>query len=234
MAATWSFAYSKKVTKHFALPALLALFALTSCVSEKEKAPELPAASIKEISPALVMEGTPFNVQPNGVSALSVLGANLVKGSRIKLNGMPLETASGDGTSLAAVVPPEIFAKAGNYIVTVETPDGRPTNSLAWRVLPKSGPAPAIAELFPDKAQAGKPFNVQPNGVVAMGLTGINFLPGAKISMNGKTLDTNFGNVDQLAAIIPPDVYAKPGKVQVVVTNPDGKQSPPKDFTVNP
>jgi hypothetical protein len=215
------------------LPLLLAV-ALISCVSEKEKSPELPAASIKEISPALVMEGVPFNVQPNGVSALSVIGANLVKGSRIKLNGMPLETASGDGSSLAAVVPAEIFAKPGNYIVTVETPDGRATNSLAWRVLPKSGPEPVIRELFPDKTQAGKAFNVQPNGVVAMGMTGENFLPGAKISMNGKEVETTFGNVDQLAAIVPADVYAKPGKVKVTVKNPDGKLSAAKDFTVNP
>ena len=154
------------------------------------------------------------------------------KGSRIKINGMPLETASGDGSSLAALVPPEIFAKAGNYIVSVETPDGRSTNTLAWMVLPKTGPAPEIRSIHPDTTVAGKGFNVQPNGISAMGMTGANFLPGAKILFNGKELETSYGGLDQLAVIVAPTEFAKPGKIKITVKNPDGKLSPPKDFTV--
>src|SRR5436190_21149634 len=112
--------------------ALLATVFMASCVTEKEKAPTLPEAKIDKVVPDKVVEGQAFQQQPNGASAMSVLGSNLVKGSRIKLNGMPLETASGDGTSLAAIIPTEMFAKPGNYVVTVETPDGRATNALAW------------------------------------------------------------------------------------------------------
>lgn len=205
---------------------------MNSCVSEKEKSPTLPDAKIDKLVPDKVLEGQAFQIQPSGASALSVLGSNLVKGSRIKLNGMPLETASGDGSSLAALVPPEIFAKAGNYIVSVETPDGRSTNTLAWMVLPKTGPAPEIRSIHPDTTVAGKGFNVQPNGISAMGMTGANFLPGAKILFNGKELETSFGGLDQLGVIVPSTEFAKPGKIKITVKNPDGKLSPAKDFTV--
>ena len=212
--------------------ALLAACLMNSCVSEKEKSPTLPDAKIDKLVPDKVLEGQAFQIQPSGASALSVLGSNLVKGSRIKLNGMPLETASGDGSSLAALVPPEIFAKAGNYIVSVETPDGRSTNTLSWMVLPKTGPAPEIRSIHPDTTVAGKGFNVQPNGISAMGMTGANFLPGAKILFNGKELETSFGGLDQLGVIVPSTEFAKPGRIKITVKNPDGKLSPAKDFTV--
>jgi len=212
--------------------ALAATIFLSSCVTEKEKTATLPEAKIDKLLPDKVMEGQPFNQQPNGASALSVLGSNLVKGSRIKLNGMPLETASGDGSSLAALIPKEIFAKSGTYIISVEMPDGRPTNTLSWTVLPKSGPAPSIKSLHPDTTPALKAFNVQSNGASAMGIAGSNFLPGAKILIDGKELETNFGNTDSLGAIVPPTAYAKPGKYKVTVKNPDGKLSEPKQFIV--
>lgn len=214
--------------------ALAATIFLASCVSEKDKSPTLPEAKIDRIVPDKVVEGQPFQQQPNGQSAMSVLGSNLVKGSRIKLNGMPLETASGDGTSLAALIPTNLFSKPGNYVVTVETPDGRSTNALAWTVLPKTGPAPEIKSLHPDTTQAGKGFNVQPNGISAMGVVGMNFLPGAKILIDGKEMETSFGNTDQLGAIVKPAAFAKAGKYKVTIQNPDGKLSPPKDFTVTP
>lgn len=212
--------------------AVAAALALASCVTEKEKAPTLPEAKIDRIVPDKVVEGQVFQPQPNGASALSVIGSNLVKGSRIKLNGMPLETASGDGTSLAALVPTAMYAKAGNYVVSVETPDGRATNALAWVVLPKTGPAPEIKSLHPETTAAGKGFNVQPNGVSAMGIVGANFLPGATILIDGKPMETSFGNTDQLGAVVTPGAYAKAGKYKVTIQNPDGKVSVPKEFVV--
>lgn len=218
--------------KHLFLTALSASLLLVSCVGEKEKSPLLPEAKIDKLMPDKVMEGQPFQKQPSGASAMSVLGANLVKGSRIKMNGMPLETASGDGTSLAALVPNELFAKAGSYAVTVETPDGRSTNSLTWVVLPKTGPEPEIRSIHPEGTKAGTGFNVQPGGISAMGMTGANFLPGAKILFDGKELVTNFGSVDRLAAVVPPEFFTKPHKIKVTVKNPDGKLSAVRDFNV--
>jgi hypothetical protein len=220
--------------KTFVWAAICLAALLTSCVTEKEKSPTLPEARIERLVPDKVMVGTQFQPQPGGASALSVLGQNLVKGSKIKLNGMALETASSDGTSLAAIVPAELYAKEGNFIVTVETPDGRGTNSLAWMVLPKTGPAPVINTMHPDSTQSGKGFNVQPNGVSALGMTGANFLPGAVIQFDGKGLDTSFGDTDKLGAVVPKEFFVKAGKVKVTVKNPDGKLSAVREFTVTP
>lgn len=214
------------------LTGLAAVLLLSSCVSEKEKAPLLPEATLERIVPDQVMEGQPFQQQPNGLSAMSVLGANLVRGSRIKLNGMALDTAASDGTSLGALVPPEMYAKAGAYLVSVETPDGRSTNSLTWTVLPKTGPAPEIVSLHPDTTPAGKPFNVQANGVSAMGVVGANFLPGAKVVIDGKEMETSFGKTDQLGAVVATSAFAQPGRYKVTILNPDGKRSAPRDFVV--
>lgn len=218
--------------KNLAFVALCASVLMVSCVSEKEKSPVMPEAKIDKLIPEFAMEGQAFQKQPNGASAMSVLGANLTKGSTIKLNGVPLETASGDGTSLAALVPAEKFAKAGSYVVTVETPDGRATNSLKWTVLPTIGPAPEIRMMHPDTTVAGKGFNVQPGGFSAMGMTGANFLPGAKVQFDGKELTTNFGRPDQLAIVVPGELFAKPGKFKVTVKNPDGKVSAARVFDV--
>jgi hypothetical protein len=230
---TSRFDYPESCMRYLRFAPLLAGLLLASCVSEKDKSPALPEASIEQLSPDKVMVGVPFNQQPGGGSALSVMGKNLIKGSKIKLNGLALETASGDGSSLAAIVPPELFAEEGSYIVTVETPDGRSTNALAWRVLPKSGPAPEIKELFPGATQAGKGFNVQPNGTSALGMTGANFLPGAQIYFGGTVLDTNFGDTDKLGATVPAELFRKAGTVKVTVKNPDGKVSAAKDFRID-
>jgi hypothetical protein len=208
------------------------LVGLTGCVSEQEKSPVMPEARIEKLVPDTVMAGQAFQQQPDGGSALSVLGQNLVRGSRIRINGMPLETASGDGTSLASIVPPPLFAQPGEYVVQVDTPDGRSTNTLVWKVLPSSGPAPAIRSLHPEKTAAGVAFNVQSNGLSAMGVVGENFLPGLKLWIDGKPLETSFGGVDQLGAVVPPEIFARPGRYAVVVENPDGKRSPAKEFVV--
>jgi hypothetical protein len=218
-------------------PIVVALVAMaclqTACVREAEKKEVVTApAKIDRLVPDKVMAGEPFNVQPGGLSAMSVIGSNLIKGARIRFDGQPLETAAGDGTTLAALVPAAMIEKDGAHQITVDLPDGRVSNALTFTVLPKSGPAPEITQLFPDTAVAGKGINVQPNGVSAMGLKGKNFLPGAKILINNQPLETNFGDVDTLGAVVPDKLIARPGKLSVTVKNPDGKASAPATLTL--
>ena len=65
-----------------------------------------------------------------------------------------------------------------------------------------------------------------------MGMTGANFLPSAKILLNGEPVETNFGDIDKLACTFPPKYTANKGVVKISVKNPDGKVSAPVDFTV--
>lgn len=217
-----------------AIALVCAALALASCVTRKEREAKNPPPHIDAITPDKVGVGTPFQVQPDGKSALSVLGTNLRRGSRVRINGQPLETAWGDGSALSAIVPPELFAKDGVYPVTVEVPEGQLSNAIPFVVLPQSGPAPEITQLFPATTAAGKPFNEQPRGRSALGIVGKNFLPGVVILINGEALETNFGDVDKLAALVPQKFLAQPARLTVTVRNKDGKLSAPSALVITP
>jgi hypothetical protein len=179
------------------------------------------------------MAGRPFQVQPDGQSAISITGEHLQRGSRARLNGEPLATAwSDDGKSVSAIVPPELYAQPGMYPLSVESASGDVSNAIPFIVLPESGPAPVIVQLFPDKAEAGKPFNEQPGGKSALGIVGRNFLPGAVIEINGEAQETNFGDTDKVATLVPPKFTAKPGRLRVTVRNSDGKRSEPVELVL--
>ena len=225
---------AKVTSQAVAILALLLSVMLSACVSQEErKAPANPQLRIDKVMPDKVMAANDFNVQANGMAAMSVVGANLGPGTRIKLNGEPLETTVGiDGKSLAALVPRRFYATAGTFAIAVDRPDGTSSNTLPFVVLPNTGPAPSITQLFPDSAQAGKAFNVQPDGASAMGMTGANFLPTAKILLNGEAQLTNFGDIDKLGFIFPARFFANKGVVKVTVKNPDGKVSAAVDFAV--
>lgn len=216
------------------LSAVLLSVILSACVSKTERADvQTSPLRIDRLMPDKVMAGADFNFQANQQSAMSVVGANLGPGCRIKLNGEPLETTVGtDGKSLAALVPRRFYAKEGTFAVSVDMPDGRTSNTLPFIVLPKSGPPPSITQLFPDATTAGKGFNVQADGSSAMGLTGANFLPSATILLNGEPQATNFGDIDKLGSVFPAKFFANKGVVKVTVKNPDGKVSPAVDFPV--
>ena len=214
--------------------AVLFFVLLTACVSKEERsAPANPPLRIDKVMPDKVMAANDFNVQTNGIAAMSVVGANLGPGTRIKLNGEALETTVGaDGKSLAALVPRRFYATAGTFAIAVDRPDGTSSNTLPFIVLPNTGPAPSITQLFPDSTEAGKGFNVQSDGTSAMGMTGANFLPTAKIQLNGEPQATNFGDIDKLGFLFPAKYFAKRGVVKVTVKNPDGKVSAAVDFVV--
>lgn len=221
--------------RQFPLIATIALAAATvSCVSRQEREAKPPAPHLDLVAPNQVMAGEPFQVQPGGNSALAIGGTNLRRGSRVRLNGQGLETAWGDGTKLSALVPKELTAEPGMYPVTVETPDGQASNALPLFVLPSTGPAPEITQLFPAVSEAGKPFNEQPGGVAALGMVGKNFLPGAIVLLNGEPQAGNFGTTEQLSCIVPPKFFAKPGELKITVRNTDGKESAPAILKLTP
>jgi hypothetical protein len=206
---------------------------LSACVTKQEREVKTPGPRIDRVTPDKVMAGKPFQVQPDGQSAISITGEHLIRGSRVRINGEPIVTAwSDDGKSLSAIVPPEKYAQAGMYPLSVESPSGELSNAIPFTVLPQSGPAPEITKLYPDKTETGKPFNEQPGGKSALGIVGRNFLPGAVVELNGEPQETSFGDVDQVAAVVPGKFTAKPGRLRVTVRNVDGKQSVPAELIV--
>jgi hypothetical protein len=211
---------------------LALLLALLACVSERERSKPLPAPRLTALVPNVVVTGQPFNTQPDGSSALAILGENLFRGSKARWNGTLLETAGGeDNRSLSAIIPKRLTAAAGVYTITVEQGDGSLSGGLPFTVLPLTGPAPAIAQLYPDSARAGEVFNPQPRGA-AMGVTGTNFRPGTEVVFGGVRLETVFSGTGSLSALVPARLLGRAGVIEVFAENPDGKRSAPAQFRV--
>jgi hypothetical protein len=211
---------------------LISLLASLACVTERERSRPLPAPRITALAPNPVVAGRPFNTQPDGSSALAILGENLFRGSKVRWNGTLLETAGGeDNRSLAAIIPDRLTAEAGVYTITVEQGDGVLSNGLPFTVLPLSGPAPVITQLFPDSARAGEIFNPQPDGA-AMGITGANFRPDTVVVFGGVRLEIAFNGPDNLSVLVPARLLGRAGVIEVFAENSDGKRSAPLQFRV--
>jgi hypothetical protein len=211
---------------------LALLLASPACVSERERSRPLPAPRLTALAPNPVVAGQPFNTQPDGSSALAILGENLFRGSKARWNGKLLETAGGeDNRSLAAIVPKRLTAEAGVYTITVEQGDGALSGGLPFTLLPLRGPAPAITQLYPDSARAGEIFNPQPEGA-AMGITGANFRPDTVIVFGGVRLAPAFNGPDNLSVLVPARFLGRAGVIEVFAENSDGKRSASLRFRV--
>ncbi|MBM3726291.1 MAG: hypothetical protein FJW40_12790 [Acidobacteria bacterium] len=204
------------------------------CVRQADRAVQKPMPHIESVIPEKVLAGASFNRMPDGSEAISLTGRNLEKGAKVRLGPHRLDTSTGNGTVLSAVVPPELYARDSIHVVQVELPDGRFSNVVPWIVLKADGPPPRIGQLFPPETRAGQPFNEQPGRRAALGLTGENFVPGSKIIFGGVELETNFGDVDRLSTLVPSELFERPGEVRVQVRNPGGKESGVAVFSVKP
>jgi hypothetical protein len=213
--------------------ALILLATLSACVGKQERDAKGPVPRLDKLFPDKIMSGQGFNVQANGQSAMGATGAFFAAGARLQVNGHPLPTTVANANTISALMPANLLPKDGVYAITVEMPDGRLSNALPLVVLPSTGPAPELTKLFPDNTKAGVGFNLQPNGRSALGLTGTNFLPGAKVLLNGEAQETNFGDIDRLGCFFDQKFHQKAGRIRVTVRNPDGKESKPLDFNVN-
>lgn len=212
---------------------IAALLWMPACVRQKDRAAVAgPLPRIDQLFPDKVVVGQSFNVQKNGKSALGAVGAFFGKGARMLINEHPLPTTITDANTISALLGPELLQKDGTYAIVVDLPDGRRSNALPLIVLPTSGPTPVLTKLYPEETKAGQGFNVQPNGKSAIGMTGANFLPGAKLVLNGVAQETNFSDIDRMTAFFDQKFYQQPGRVKATVRNPDGKESPSIDFTV--
>lgn len=116
-----------------------ALLTVTGCRGRETSAPpaeqasappaEQPAESLPEtgraiarLHPATAAPGVVFNRQPNGNSALAVVGSGFTRGDRVHWGAEPLKTVYGGETTLTAEVPATLITQPGDVTITVKDP----------------------------------------------------------------------------------------------------------------
>lgn len=82
-----------------------------------------------------------------------------------------------------------------------------------------------LSEIVPSSTQAGVFFQVQPDGQSALSVFGGGFQPGAIATLGGRALKTTFGDRGWVTAVVPRELYARPGRLDLRVTNPDGNSA---------
>lgn len=107
---------------------LVMLFLFAGC----QKSSEL---ILKEIGPSKTKVGQVFNVQPDGSAAMWAITENATENTVIMWGDKKLITALKSSKVVTAVVPKELYAKAGEYqIFLMDTKTGAKSNSLVFTV----------------------------------------------------------------------------------------------------
>jgi hypothetical protein len=73
----------------------------------------------------------------------------------------------------------------------------------------------AIKAIYPEAAQAGTPFNVQPNGQSAIGVAAIGATSTTRVAIEGVELPTRYVDPKLVTALVPDTLIARPGRLEV-------------------
>lgn len=76
---------------------------------------------VERLYPAETRAGVPFNIQPNGNSAISVVGAGLLRTDAIYWNGVRLPTVFGSPANLTAEVHTDLLRKPGEVHLEIRS-----------------------------------------------------------------------------------------------------------------
>lgn len=173
---------------------------------------------------------TPQTIQ---VGDIRLSGEGFSRTSKVRINGHPVTSRVVNDVELYANIPGGLVKEPGLYPVSVEDDSGALSNSIGIHVIPTDA-VPFIRQTFPDRIQFGQPFNVQPGGGSAMGIVGANFLPKARVEINGQSMETVFSGNTELTISVPDELFTRPGILQIQIRNPDGKLSPVYHLKVEP
>ncbi len=170
-----------------------------------------PAAALPAPSPATVLPGAG---PTTGGLAITISGTGFTAGATVSIGGVAASGVSvASATSITATTPANA---AGQKDIVVTNPDGqtgRLTGAFNYEV-PASAP-PSVAGITPRSGPTG--------GGTAITISGSGFAAGATVSFGATSgVGVNVSSATSIAVTTPPGTA---GKVELVVTNPDGQTS---------
>ncbi len=183
-----------------------------------------PAYSLAAAVPTITSISPP-SVYVNGPAfTLTVNGTGFVAGDSVYLTyGYPLATTLVSSSQLTAQVPASYLTYATNYQVYVDNSLNQESNSENLSVVDLSPTLQAIAPTSVVAHSAPGPLT----------LTGSNFMNGAAVQWNGKSVPTTYISSSQLQITPSKSELAIAGIVSITVTNPPpGSISDSQNFNV--
>jgi hypothetical protein len=145
---------------------------------------------------------------------VSIAGERFQRGAIARVQDQAVETEFVSSTSLVAIVPTALCARAANLNVSVLNADGNTSNSVAFMV--ENGPL--ITRLSRGKIKTG-------GGVFELVIGGVAFKPGVIMFADETALSTTFVSASSLSARIPAVMTEQPGVLVLQARHPDGGRS---------
>jgi hypothetical protein len=164
-----------------------------------------PAPNVTGVSPNSVPAGAPD-------TTVTISGSGFVSSSVANLNGQALKTTFVSGTQVSAVIPAGNLASGAANNITVTNPSpggGTSANSASFTV---TNPSPAISQVSPNSIPSG--------AAATLIVTGGNFVPTSRVTLDGQNLPTSFVSSSKLQATVPASPAVLSGNHAVAVVNP--------------
>lgn len=160
------------------------------------------STSIATVTPANVLVGVSDPV------ALKVTGTGFVAQSVVKFNGAALATTFTSATELSASVPASAILDAGRVSITVALGTDVMSLPFAFEI---RNPTPTASTLNPASVASGAAATIT--------VTGTGFSKGSSVLAGGQAVSTTFVSATTLRALVPANLLAASGNVNVSVQN---------------
>ena len=190
-----------RVLKVSVFPCLLVFFeVLTGCGGFKG----VVAPTLTSVSPTTVAAGS-------AGFTLTATGTNFTSGTQLLWDGSAQQTQFVSNTQLTMSVSAAQIAAAGMITIRAMKPDtttsGPATFTITGGVVP---PTFALTSISPSTIAAGSPD-------FTLAATGVGFVTGDVITLNGVAATTTFDSATQMHATVPAADVAAPGTIAVAV-----------------
>jgi hypothetical protein len=188
----------------------------------------IPGSGGRLFSPGTEVDGSPFTLGPRITSIypssahqgsppfdMTVQGSDFGGASKVLIDAQEITTAFVDSNRLIGHVPASVLAVGGPHQVQVRNEGGNRSNALTLTILI---PPPTLTSILPRTVVVG-------SGLVTIVASGVNFISGAVLLIDGTSVTTTFTNSHSLRSTVPASFFTVPGTKQVGVRNPDGQLS---------
>ena len=162
--------------------------------------------TLSSITPVAMAAGSPS-------FTLTAMGTNYTAGTQILWNGIAQPTSVLSNTKLTTAVSAAQVATAGTVSIRVMKPDTTTSDAIQLKVTGAGSQTFSLGSISPSAVTAGSPaFNLT--------ATGLGFVTGSVITLNGAGVATTFISSTQLLGNVPAASIAAAGTISVNVLTP--------------